>query len=251
MSLSFTISAFIAGLVTFLAPCTLPLVPGYLAFISGVSLREVDGSATAQRTRRKVFLNGVYFIVGFSFVFIVFGALAGFIGFALAPFRIWLTRIGGLFVIMFGLFMLNVLKIPFLNREARFHVPSFFERGRPLNSLILGGAFALGWTPCVGPILGTILLLASTSVSVVSGIFLLAVFSAGLAVPFLIIAASVGSASRYIARMQGVLSIISIIGGVFLVILGFLLVMGSWGAPASFGYKSLIPLRSEFLLKYL
>jgi len=151
------IPAFIAGLLTFLAPCTLPLVPGYLGFISGVSLEDLKYQERSRQVRWKIFLNGLFFILGFSIVFIILGSLVGVAGNILSPWRIWLSRLGGIFVILFGLLMMKVLKIPFLAREFRFRAPTFFERGKALNSLILGSAFGLGWTPCVGPVLGTIL----------------------------------------------------------------------------------------------
>ena len=251
MSISFIISAFVAGLFMFLAPCTLPLVPGYLAFISGVSLQDLNDQATAQKNRRNIFCNGIYFVLGFSCVFILFGAFAGFIGSILGPLHIWLSRIGGLFVFFSGLFMLNVLTIPFLNREKRLRIPALFERGKPINSFLLGSAFALGWTPCVGPILGTILLLASTSVSVLSGTFLLAIFSAGLAIPFLIIAASVGSASQYISRFRRLLAVISVVGGIFLMLLGILLMFGNGSMILSYGYRFFAPFGRGFFLDYL
>ena len=152
------ISSFFAGLLTFLAPCTLPLVPGYLAFISGA------GTDERERNRGKIFWNGVAFIIGFSLVFIVLGTVAGLIGQAFAPYQVWLSRIAGVSIIIFGLFMIGVLKISLLNKEQRLKVPSIFKRGNLFGSFLFGSAFSLGWTPCVGPILGSILLLASTSV---------------------------------------------------------------------------------------
>src|SRR3989338_8444055 len=121
MDVSLVISAFIAGLLMFLAPCTLPLVPGYLGFISGVSSQDLKDPLRSGRAKRRIFLNGLFFMVGFSTVFILMGTLIGFVGASfLAPYRWWLGRIGGVFVIIFGLFMLHVLKIPFLAREAKF-----------------------------------------------------------------------------------------------------------------------------------
>ncbi|MBU6415483.1 cytochrome c biogenesis protein CcdA, partial [Patescibacteria group bacterium] len=118
MNISLIVSSFIAGILTFLAPCTLPLVPAYLGFISGSSLEDLENPVVAKKARGKIFLNGFFFMLGFSAVFIVMGTLVGFIGAALlAPYRRWLGRIGGVFVIIFGLFMLNVLNIPFLTRE--------------------------------------------------------------------------------------------------------------------------------------
>ncbi|PIS32954.1 MAG: hypothetical protein COT39_01835 [Parcubacteria group bacterium CG08_land_8_20_14_0_20_48_21] len=135
------ISSFFAGLLTFLAPCTLPLVPGYLAFISGA------GTDERERSRGKIFWNGVAFIIGFSLVFILLGTIAGLIGQAFAPYQVWLSRIAGISIIIFGLFMVGVLKIPLLNKEQHFRVPSIFKRGNLFGSFLFGSAFSLGWTP--------------------------------------------------------------------------------------------------------
>lgn len=251
MDYSLVIPAFIAGLLTFLAPCTLPLVPGYLGFISGVSLEDLKIPEKAQRVRWKIFLNGLTFMVGFSVIFILFGALAGFLGSALAPYRLWLGRAGGVFVILFGLFMLNVFRLPFLSGEFRLPTPFLFKRGRPLNSLILGGAFAFGWTPCVGPILGSILLLASTSTSVLQGAFLLTVFSLGLAVPFLAIALGIGSAGRYLTKISPALNWISAVGGLLMIFLGILLLTNNMVMLVAYGYKIFRFINYGQLINYL
>lgn len=252
MEFSLIIPAFIAGILTFLAPCTLPLVPGYLGFISGASLEDIKDPAKAKGARWKIFLNGLFFMLGFSSVFIIMGTLVGFIGATfLAPYRLWLGRIGGVFVIIFGLFMLNVLKIPFLTQERQLKAPAIFKQGKPTNSFILGSAFAFGWTPCVGPILGSILLLASTSTSALQGALMLAIFSAGLAVPFLLIAIGIGSASRHIQNISKYLNVISIIGGVFLIGLGLLLVTGNVGLLISYGYRLFEFINYDRLLDYL
>lgn len=252
MDISLIIPAFIAGVLTFLAPCTLPLVPGYLGFISGASLEDLKDPEKAKKARWKIFLNGLFFMIGFSAVFIIMGTLVGFIGATfLSPYRLWLGRIGGVFVIIFGLFMLNVLKIPFLMRERQFKAPSIFKQGKPTNSLILGSAFAFGWTPCVGPILGSILLLASTSTSALQGALMLTIFSAGLAIPFLLIAIGIGSASRYVKNISKYLNIVSIIGGVFLILLGILLVSGNIGLLISYGYGIFQFINYDRLLDYL
>ena len=196
------IPTFIAGLITFLAPCTLPLVPGYLGFISGVSLKDLRDPEKAKKARLKIFINGLLYVIGFSAVFIVLGSLFGLGGQALAKYRVLFAQIGGVFVIFFGLFMLGVLhKVPglgFLSGEKQFKAARHLQPGNPVSSLIFGATFAFGWTPCVGPILGSVLLLASASATVGQGAFLLFVFSLGLAVPFLLIALGVGRATKYI-----------------------------------------------------
>ncbi|MBI3305275.1 sulfite exporter TauE/SafE family protein [Candidatus Parcubacteria bacterium] len=243
--------AFMAGLLTFLAPCTLPLVPGYLGFISGVSLDDLQTSEKAARLRLKIFLNGLLFVLGFSLVFIFFGTAAGLAGRGLLPYRIWLTRIAGVFVIIFGLFMLGVLRIPFLARARRLRVPALFKRGKPMSSLVLGAAFGFGWTPCVGPILGSILFLASTAATAGQGALLLAIFSLGLAVPFLTIALGIGSASAYLAQVSRYLHVVSVVGGIFLVLLGILLVTGKTYVLIAYGYRLFNFIQYDRLLNYL
>lgn len=245
------IPTFIAGLLTFLAPCTLPLVPAYLGFISGVSLADLQDPEKVRRVRWKIFLNGLAFVIGWTAVFVALGTLFGFVGSALVPYRQWLTRIGGIFVIIFGFFMLNVIRIPFLTRQRTISVPPIFKRGKASNSLILGTAFGLGWTPCVGPILGSILLLASTTATVLQGALLLLIFSLGLALPFLAIAAGVGSATRLIERSSWILNVISVIGGVFLIFLGILLLTDRMALLISYGYRLLRFIEYERLLDYL
>jgi len=246
------IPAFIAGLLTFLAPCTLPLVPAYLAFISGTSLESLKDPTKARGVRLKIFLNGLFFVLGFSAVFIILGTLVAFVSsIALAPYRIWLARIGGVFVIAFGLFMLNILKIPALMQEKQFKTPAVFKQGNPLNSLLLGSAFAFGWTPCVGPILGSILLLASTTTTTFQGAALLAIFSAGLAIPFLIIALAIGWAANYLNRISGLLKVVSYIGGVFLILLGILLLTDNMTLLITYGYKIFQFIDYERILDYL
>jgi len=251
MDLAFIISAFFAGLITFLAPCTLPLVPAYLGFMSGVSTDELKNPETAKAARRKIIVNGALFIIGFSLIFILFGTLAGFAGQALAAFQIWFRRIGGIFVIFFGLLMIGVFKLKFLQAEHRIKPPSFLKVGKPSSSLALGAAFGVGWTPCVGPILGSILLLASTSSSALQGAFLLAVFSAGLAVPFLLVAIGFSKATQYIKKITKYLNIISIIGGVFLIILGILLLTNRFSFLISYGYQIFQLIEYDGLLDYL
>lgn len=251
MEFSLILPAFIAGLLTFLAPCTLPIVPAYLGFISGASFDELRDPVRARSLRWRIFGNGLAFVVGWSVVFILLGTLVGSIGAALVPWRLWLGRIGGIFVIIFGLFMLNVLKIPFLAREVHVSVPPLFRRGTPANSLVLGSAFGIGWTPCVGPILGSILLLASTSATALQGATLLGVFSLGLAIPFLAIAAGVGSATRFLERATPFLNVVSIIGGLFLIGLGILLLTDNFSLLISYGYRWLRFINYESLLEYL
>ncbi len=242
------IPAFIAGILTFLAPCTLPLVPAYLGFISGVT---PSTQQEASKVRLLVLRNALSFVIGFSIIFIVFGTLAGIFGSSLAPYRLWLTRISGIFVILFGLIMLGVLRLPFLSREVHVQLPTVFQRGKPASSLVLGSAFAIGWTPCVGPVLGSVLLLTASTATAAEGALLLAVFSLGLAIPFLLVALGIGTASSKISHIARYLNFISIIGGLFLISLGVLLLLNKMASLIGWGYQLLEFINYEELTNYL
>ncbi|NQV89357.1 MAG: sulfite exporter TauE/SafE family protein [Parcubacteria group bacterium] len=250
------IPAFIAGALTILAPCTLPLVPAYLGFISGASAKDMQDPTKMLAIRKRVFINGIFYVLGFSFVFVGLGILFGLGGVALAKYQTVLTRIGGGFIVFFGLYLMGVMdKIPGLRRllstEHRFHLPSSLTPGTPHSSFLFGATFAFGWTPCVGPILGSILLLASSTSTALQGAILLSVFSLGLATPFLIIAYGVGHASHTIKKLSKVLPYISFIGGAFLLMLGVLLLTGSLGIWLSWSFQFLEVFDYERLLDYL
>lgn len=248
-------AAFIAGLITFLAPCTLPLVPGYLGFISGIPLKDLEDPAMARKVRWKIFLNGFFFTLGFGAIFVILGTAIGLLGGALAQYQIWLNRIGGVLIILFGLFMLDVIKIPILQIEHKLRLPSFIRRGNPTSSFIMGTAFGTGWTPCVGPILGAILTLSATLDGALQGALLLSVFSVGLAIPFWIIALGIGEAAHYIEKFTKYLRIISVVGGLFLIFLGILLFIGKLGLLISWGFQLMsffgFEQFEEFLFDYL
>lgn len=180
--------AFAAGILSFLSPCVLPLVPPYLCFLGGVSIEEMTGEEhTDPKLWRRVLLTALLFVLGFSTVFITLGATASLLGDVLADNLEILTKIAGVIVILLGLHFLGVFKIAFLNRDVRFQGPA-----RPagwIGAYVIGLAFAFGWTPCVGPILAAILMVAGSESSVNYGVSLLAVFSLGLGIPFLIAAA--------------------------------------------------------------
>ena len=214
-------------------------MPGYLAFISGSSLEDLKDPLKAPAVKKKIFINGVFFILGFSALFVIFGSLLGLAGSAVATYRIWLTRVGGVLVILFGLFMVGLIKLPALNHEKRLKMPAFLTVGKKSSSFLMGSAFAVGWSPCVGPVLGAVLVLASTTATVGQGAFLLAVFSAGLAVPFLLVALGIGHASQRIAAISKYLKWISIIGGVFLIALGILLLTNNMALLVSWGFRVL------------
>ncbi|MEX2013856.1 MAG: cytochrome c biogenesis protein CcdA [Parcubacteria group bacterium] len=251
ISIGFVAASFFAGLLTFLAPCTLPLVPAYLGFISGVDQEALKNPETAKFARRKIFFNGLAFIVGFSAVFILFGVLAGFAGTALAPYRLWLARVGGVLVILFGLFMLGFFKLPFFQSDKHIPIPKWLTLGKPSSSLFIGGTFALGWTPCVGPILGSVLLLAGATGTAVTGGLMLTVFSIGLAIPFLLIALAFSKATAYIDRISRYLKAVSVVGGIFLILLGLLLATDNFGLTIQYGYELFDFINYDRLLEYL
>lgn len=238
------ISAFVAGLFTFLAPCTLPLVPGYLGFLSGA----------AAGSRHKVFFHGLAYVLGFSTVFVLLGSLFGLGGAAFAQYRVLLSRLGGFFVIIFGLTMLKVVRLPgfdFLNADWHAKLPRFVKPGHLRSSFLFGAVFAFGWTPCVGPLLGSILLLASSTANVGQGAFLLSIFSLGLAVPFLVLALTLGSAAAYVRKINRLTGILSAVGGFFLVFVGALLLFDKMGIWVGFFYRLFSFINYESLLKFL
>lgn len=214
-----TISAFVAGVLTFFAPCTLPLVPPFLGIIAGVG----TDPAQLQGARWRIFKNAIFYVLGFSLIFILLGVAFSYVGTVLIL-REWLERIGGILIIAFGLFLLGWIKIPALSYERQVSVPQLFRHVSYWNSFLLGSVFALGWSPCVGPLLGSILLLATTSGTVFEGTLLLSVFSIGLGIPFLLTALLIGKAYSAFGRWIRLISFVNKIAGIFLLAVGFLLV---------------------------
>ncbi len=211
-----------AGLLSFLSPCVLPLFPSYLSFIAGVSLDEVQGTVANPRTRRAILLNSVLFILGFSLVFIALGAGATLVGQILFQQQGVIRKIGGVFVILMGLYVGGWLRIPFLMREWRMEL-----KDRPagyLGAVLVGITFAAGWTPCIGPILGSILTLASVSQTASTGILMLAAYSLGLAIPFFVSSLAIHRFVVFFDRFKRFFPLVTRGSGVILVVLGLLLV---------------------------
>lgn len=227
------ISSFVAGFLMFLAPCTLPLVPAFLAFISGVK----PGDVNTISHRRKIVINSLYYVLGFSVVFISLGALAGFAGVLVASLKQVLLPVTGIFIIFFALLLLGVIHIGKLERNYQVAMPKFVHPGEPLSAFVIGVAFALGWSPCVGPIMATILLLAGTTETVVSGVLMLSVFSLGLAIPFVLTAVLYGSATKFIAEHAAYARFVQYIGGGFLLIIGLLLLTNNFELTILYGTK--------------
>lgn len=254
--LSLIIPSFIAGVLTFLAPCTLPLVPAYLGFISGTSAKDWNHPLHASKIRKRAFANGLLYTFGFSLVFIFLGVIFGAGGAFLVEFKEVLTKVGGVFIFFFGLYLVGLLeRIPFLQSllslERRLPLPKAIKSGTGVGAFLLGATFALGWTPCVGPILASVLLLASTTATIWQGAVLLMVFSAGLALPFLLLALWIGHATQTIRRLSRILPFVSFVGGVLLLLLGILLMTDQLGIWLSWAYRLFSFLRYEGLLEYL
>ncbi|MGB0757270.1 MAG: cytochrome c biogenesis CcdA family protein [Patescibacteria group bacterium] len=239
---SLLLPAFIAGIITFLAPCTLPLVPGFIGFISGSSINKTDSTNDSRLIRRRVIINAALYVLGFSVVFVVLGILFGMLGSVLAPYRVWLARIGGLFILFFGLYLTGIFHtrwFQFLNKQKRFSFVQKLTPGRPLSSLIFGMTFAFGWTPCIGPILGSVLLVASTQGTVLAGAVLLSVFTLGLAIPYMILAFFIGHATTFVSKMTQKMHVISFVGGLLLIVLGILVVLDRNDVFIGFFYQLL------------
>ena len=225
LSISFVVSAFVAGLLMFLAPCTLPLIPGYIAFISG----------TNKKQEKDIIKNSIAFVLGFTFIFVLFGILAGLLGSYIAQFKGLISQVGGIIVIFFGLFMLNVIKVPYLSSMHTLHIPSIVQPGHTSAAFLIGAIFATGWTPCIGPILASILLLASATHSYFAGGFMLLIFSLGLAIPFVLTAVFYKKASVLFKKSSSFTKWINEIGGFFLIGIGILLLTNNFELLVMYG----------------
>jgi len=226
------LAAFTAGIISFISPCVLPLIPGYLSFISGVSVEEMKSGDKKSEALKKVSLNTLLFVLGFSCVFIAMGASATFVGEFLLSKLSLLNKVAGAIIILLGLHIIGVFRIPFLNYEKRFHTRS--KPLGPLGAFVVGLAFAFGWTPCIGPILGGILALAANQDTVGKGIVLLSSYSLGLGIPFLVTAVSFNTFLGVFGWVKRHFRTIEIISGLFLIIIGFLIFIGSFSYIAGF-----------------
>ena len=236
--------AFVGGLFSFLSPCVLPLFPSYLSFITGMSVGDLSGELTAA-ARRRVLLHSVTFVLGFSLVFVALGASFSAAGQALFQYRDWIRIVGGVMIVVFGLYIAGLLSIGLFARTQQWQI-----RAKPagyVGSFLVGVTFAIGWTPCVGPILGAILSLAGTAETVQRGVGLLIAYSAGLGVPFLLSAVALGSFLKFFKRYRPFIPVVERGAGFLLVIVGVLVatnyyvILNSWA----------ISLTPEWLLRRL
>jgi cytochrome c-type biogenesis protein len=237
LSVPIILGAFVAGVLMFLAPCTLPIVPGYLAFIAG--------------ERKRVMQNAIAFVLGFMLLFVLLGASAGLFGLVIGSWRFVLARLGGLVIALFGLMLMGVLRVPLLSAERHIALPRFIKVGNPSSSALIGALFALGWSPCIGPILGTIIFTAAASATAASGALLLLVFSLGLGLPFIAVALLLERAQRFMAPLSRISGYLSIVGGAFLVLIGLLMLLGQGGLLVSWGFGLFDGLGYQRLLKYM
>jgi len=222
------IFAFVAGLISFLAPCVLPLIPGFLSYLAGVSIKD----ANAKDNRKKIFINSVFFVLGFSTVFATLGVLLNTLLENIAyDVQTWLSRIGGVLIIFFGLYLVGLIKIGFLEREHKLSVKKKFSSAY-FTSFIFGAAFAAGWTPCVGAVLGGILALAATQPG--SAFSLLMSYSLGLGLPFLVVGLFAGRITPLLTKYAKAAKYINIIFGALLIILGILIFTENLSRIANF-----------------
>ena len=218
--------AFSAGLLSFLSPCVLPLVPSYVTFITGLSIDDVQAS------RRTALVHGLLFVLGFSFIFIALGAIATGLGQTLGASRDWLARIGGVVMIVFGLYLMGVLNIGFLMRERRLHLAD--KPAGYLGTVFVGIAFGAGWTPCIGPILGSILMYSSAQETLSRGLLLLTLYSLGLAVPFVLSALAVDRFMAFFRRVRRQMVWLSRIAGAVMIGMGLLMVTNRFTMLAAY-----------------
>lgn len=217
--------AFISGLLSFFSPCILPLVPSYLIFISGITFDDYTGLQSG-KYRKIVLIHSLAFIAGFSFVFVALGISSSALGRLLSNYQVYVMRIGGFILIILGLYYLDVIKMPFLNREKVFHL-----KEKPVGlfgSFIIGITFSLGWTPCVGPALSSILIIASTTENIWEGIYLLGLYSLGLAIPFLISALLFDQLFGLLKKYSSIVKYSMKFLGVLFIVIGILFFFSYW-----------------------
>ena len=223
------LTAFAAGAISFLSPCVLPLVPGYVSYVAGES--AADGEAESGLwLRLKALALSLHFVLGFSTVFVLLGASATALGQLLLSYRYELNIVSGIIVIIFGLFVTGLVRWSWMMRDVRFH--AVLESGRPLSAYVLGLAFAFGWTPCIGPILGAILTVSAATATVSGGVVLLAVYSFGLGVPFLLAAMFTDALARRLRHVGRVGRWLQIIAGGAMVLMGVAMVTGQMSVIA-------------------
>lgn len=213
--------AFIAGILSFLSPCVLPLIPGYISFLSGLSLEELQQGDERKKIIKKAGLSSIFFVIGFSIIFVSLGASASLIGKFLSAHLKILTKIAGILIVILGLHLLGILKIGWLNIDRRLKIKKF--KPGLLGAFLIGLAFAFSWTPCIGPILAGILALAATQKTIVKGMFLLGIYSLGLGIPFIITGFGVGIFMHFFKDYKRFIRWGEIVAGLLLIAIGLLI----------------------------
>lgn len=224
--------AFLAGLASFLSPCVFSLVPAYIGYLSGRSA-AISGESLPN-SRFQTFSHGIAFVLGFSIIFVLLGVTASALGRLLYDIRFWLAKIGGLVVIIFGVHMTGIIRIPFLEYDLRPQTKIDVRRSY-FSSALMGVFFSAGWSPCVGPVLGAILTLALNGGSIAEGVKLLSAYSAGLAIPFLLAALGIGWVSAILKRYRKTMHYVEIAMGIILIVVGVMLLLGTFEQLGRFG----------------
>ncbi|MFQ5329889.1 MAG: cytochrome c biogenesis CcdA family protein [Thermodesulfobacteriota bacterium] len=231
--------AFLGGLLSFASPCVLPLVPAYVSFVTGISFEELTNSSDDKGIKKTIFVNSIAFVLGFTVVFVGLGASASFMGQFILTYQDIIRKVGGIVIILLGIHIIGIINFNILQREKRLH----FFREKPaglLGSFFVGIGFAAGWTPCIGPILATILIVAASSDTVGFGILLLVAYSMGLAVPFLLTSVGINTFLKHFSRLKRHMRVVSIVTGSFLVVMG-LLIYSNYFAIFTAYLNSIIP----------
>ena len=233
-SVSFIV-AFFAGIMTFLSPCLLPLIPSFILYITGVSFSDLKNEDKKRDIKIKAVKHSIFFILGFSAVFISLGLTATLLGKLLFKYQSIIRTAGGLLIIIFGLYLLGILKLDFLSKERKFKTP---PKGLGyFGSFLVGVTFAAAWTPCAGPILGSILVLAGTKTSISHGAILLSVYSLGLGIPFLIAGVAINFFLEHFKKFEKVLRAVNVAGGILLVMVGIMLATNYFSVVSRFVLK--------------
>ena len=232
--------AFLGGILSFVSPCVLPLVPSYISFVTGISFEELTGDSDNSKLKKVILANSLMFILGFSTVFVVIlGSSAQLLGNLFMQYQDLVRKIGGLVIILLGIHIIGIINFNILQRDKRLH----FFKEKPsglLGSFLVGIGFAAGWTPCIGPILSAIFAVAATSENPWSGMILFVAYSAGLAIPFLLTSLGINTFLRHFGRLKRHMRMISIVTGIFLIVTGLLIFTNSLGIIAGY-LNSLIP----------
>ena len=233
--------ALAAGLLSFLSPCVLPLVPSYVSFITGLGLEELEQGG--EDVKRNTLIHSLLFVAGFTLIFMLMGASATYIGQLLRVYQEVIARIGGVVIILFGVLLLGIIPIPALSREKRYQF-----QNKPVGyfgTMAVGAAFGAGWVPCIGPILGAILTLAATRANVAEGVGLLAVYSAGLAIPFVLSAVALTAFLSWFQKFRRYLRYVEWVAGILLILVGLLLATGKFTLLAGW----LVQFTPDFLME--